>query len=210
MTSRTDPPPDSPPDSPSDSTADLKKSLRAEAAARRAVAHGQRGDTAGAVLADRFRDAFSDRLSRVVVSLYWPMRNEIDVRPLISALAADGAQTALPVMMGSAAALTFRAWRIGDELVPGAFGVQEPADDAPLLVPDIIVTPLLAFDAAGNRLGYGGGYYDRTLCDLRAGREIVAVGIGYDEQEFPDVPGDTGDEILDMIVTDRRILRIGE
>lgn len=198
VTSRTEP------------TAELKQSLRDEAAARRAVAHGARSDTAGTALADRFRAAFSDRLSGAVVSLYWPMRDEIDVRALIGALAADGAQTALPVMAGPDAALIFRAWRIGDVLVPGVFGVHEPVGDASVMVPDIVVAPLLAFDAAGNRLGYGGGYYDRTLRDLRAGRDIVAVGVGYDEQEFHGVPGDTGDEILDMIVTDRRTLRVGE
>ncbi|MFT5485987.1 MAG: 5-formyltetrahydrofolate cyclo-ligase [Paracoccaceae bacterium] len=198
VTSRTEP------------TAELKQSLRHEAAARRAVAHGARSATAGAALADSFRAAFAARLSGAVVSLYWPMRDEIDARALIGALAADGAQTALPVMAGPDAVLTFRAWRIGDVLVPGAFGVHEPVGDAPVLVPDIVVAPLLAFDAAGNRLGYGGGYYDRTLRDLRAGRDIVAVGVGYDEQEFRCVPGDTGDEILDMIVTDRRTLRVGE
>lgn len=198
MTSRTDP------------TADIKQSLRKDAAARRAVAHAARCETAGAALAERFRAAFSDRLSRAVVSLYWPMRDEIDLRPLIGALADAGTQTALPVMAGPGAALLFRAWRIGDALVPGEFGVHEPGDDAAVVAPDIVVAPLLAFDAAGNRLGYGGGYYDRTLNDLRAHRDIVAVGVGYDEQEFPAVPGDTGDEILDMIVTDRRTLRVGE
>jgi 5-formyltetrahydrofolate cyclo-ligase len=76
------------------------------------------------------------------------------------------------------------------------------------LTPDIVVAPLLAFDVTGNRLGYGGGYYDRTLRDLRAGGAIIAVGVGYDEQEISSVPGHTGDEILDMIITDRRTLRV--
>lgn len=190
--------------------ADIKQSLRRRAGARRAAVHANSAETAGAALAKRFRSAFSDRLAGAVVSFYWPMRDEIDVRPLIDVVAAADAQTALPVMAGAAAPLAFRAWRTGDALVPGAFGVHEPAEGAPALEPDVIVAPLLAFDAGGNRLGYGGGYYDRTLRDLRARRKIVAVGVGYDEQEFSSVPGDTGDEILDMIITDRRTLRVGE
>lgn len=198
MTSRTAP------------TADSKQSLRRDAAARRAAAHAVRCERAGASLAVRFDAAFADRLARSIVALYWPMRDEIDVRDLTAALGAAGAQTALPVMAGADAPLIFRAWSTGDALVPGTFGVHEPAASAPLLVPDIVVVPLLAFDAAGNRLGYGGGYYDCTLRDLRARRDIVAVGVGYDEQEFSRVPVHTGDEILDMIVTDRRTLRVGE
>jgi len=138
------------------------------------------------------------------------MRDEIDVRGLIGALATAGAQVVLPVMAGADLPLVFREWRAGDELLPGAFGVREPADDARVLTPDIVVAPLLAFDVAGNRLGYGGGYYDRTLRDLRAGGAIIAVGVGYDEQEISSVPGHTGDEILDMIITDRRTLRVGK
>jgi 5-formyltetrahydrofolate cyclo-ligase len=188
----------------------IKQSLRVEAAIRRATVHAARSETAGAALAARFLAAFSDWLPGVVVSLYWPMCDEIDVRELIGGLAADGVQMALPVMAGSDAPLIFREWRTGDALLPGAFGVYEPAGDAPTLEPDIAVTPLLAFDAAGNRLGYGGGYYDRTLRDLRGRREIIAVGVGYDEQEISSIPGHTGDEILDMIITDQRTLRAGE
>lgn len=188
----------------------IKRSLRAEVAIRRAPVHAARGDTAGAALTDRFRAAFAGRLSGAAVSLYWPMRDEIDVCDLIDALAADGARTALPVMSGRDAALLFREWRTGDALMPGTFGVHEPAGDAAILRPDIVVVPLLAFDAAGNRLGYGGGYYDRTLRALRADGDVVAVGVGYDEQEISSVPGHTGDEILDMIITDRRTLRVGK
>ena len=131
-------------------------------------------------------------------------------RAELDALATAGAQVVLPVMAGADLPLGFREWRAGDELLPGAFGVREPADDARVLTPDIVVAPLLAFDVAGNRLGYGGGYYDRTLRDLRAGGAIIAVGVGYDEQEISSVPGHTGDEILDMIITDRRTLRVGK
>ena len=186
-----------------------KQMLRHQACSRREEAHAARGDTAGAALTCLFRAAFSGRLQGVTVALYWPMRDEIDVRSLIGALAADGVRTVLPVMEGPHEALVFREWRPGDVLVPGMFGVEEPAADAPALTPDIVVTPLLAFDAAGNRLGYGGGFYDRTLRGLRARYNTLAIGGAYDEQEFPTLPVHTGDEVLDMIITDRRILSVG-
>ena len=192
------------------SPAAIKQSLRAEAAIRRASVHAARGEIAGVALTESFRAAFAGKLSEAVVSLYWPMRDEIDVRNLIDSLAADGVRTALPVMVGMDVPLVFREWHTGDALVPGTFGVHEPAGDADILAPDIVVVPLLAFDAVGNRLGYGGGYYDRTLRSLRAGGDVIAVGVGYDEQEISSVPGHTGDEILDMIITDRRSLRVGK
>ncbi len=187
-----------------------KQARRAEGANPPPAVYAGRREIAGAARPHRLVAAFAGKLSGAVVSLYWPMRDEVDVRDLIDALAAEGARTALPVMSGRDAALVFREWRTGDALAPGTFGVHEPAADARILVPDIVVAPLLAFDAAGNRLGYGGGYYDRSLRALRAGGDVVAVGVGYDEQEISSVPGHTGDEILDMIITDRRTLRVGK
>ncbi len=190
--------------------ADIKESLRHQATTRRAQAHAQRRDTAGAAFTGLFRRAFSGRLGGVTVALYWPTRDEIDVRDLIGVLAADDIRTALPVMAGPHSALVFREWRPGDTLIKGRFGVDEPGISAPALTPNILVAPLLAFDAAGNRLGYGGGYYDRTIRELRARCDIIAVGAAYKEQEFPAVPGHTSDEILDMVISDRRIFSAGD
>jgi 5-formyltetrahydrofolate cyclo-ligase len=183
---------------------DQKERLRRGASARRAAAHADRAATAGQALADLFVGALAQRLPGATVSLFWPMRDEIDVRVLFSSLAAGGVRTALPVMAGAGEPLAFRAWAPGDALVGAPFGVSEPAEDAPAAAPDIVGVPLLAFDARGNRLGYGGGYYDRTLRALRASGDILAVGICYDEQEFPELPHHAGDEALDMIITDRR------
>lgn len=184
-----------------------KERLRREASLRRAAAHAARADTAGQAMARLFVDALADRLPGAIVALFWPMRDEIDVRVLFSSLAAAGVTTALPVMTHSDAPLRFRAWVPGDALVAAAFGVSEPAADAPAVVPDIVGVPLLAFDARGIRLGYGGGYYDRTLRALRAGGDVLAVGLCYDEQEFPELPHHAGDASLDMIITDRRSVR---
>ena len=192
-----------------------KSALRRQAVLQRETAHAERAAEAAAALADRFVDALGPRLERrmdggPVVSLYWPMRDEIDVRPLMAELVRRGARLALPAMRGADRPLLFRRWREGDPLVPGAFGVQEPGPDARETVPDIVVVPLLAFDAGGNRLGYGGGYYDRTLRALRqAGAGIVAVAVGFDEQELPAVPEEPWDEKPDMIVTDRRCIVAG-
>jgi len=190
-----------------DSLNDQKQALRRDASDRRAAAHADRADSAGAALAQRFCAALQDRLTGTVVSLFAPMRDEIEAGVLFAALIDHGARTALPVMDGPEAPLVFRAWSPGDPLVDAAFGVREPTEDALTVLPDIVGVPLLAFDRTGNRLGYGGGYYDRTLRALRAAHDIIAVGICYDEQEMPDIPTHQRDERLDMIITDRRTIR---
>jgi 5-formyltetrahydrofolate cyclo-ligase len=101
----------------------------------------------------------------------------------------------------------FRAWRPGDALVAAGFGTQEPAADRPEVRPDIVLAPLLACDERGWRLGYGGGYYDRTLRRLRGDGAVLAVGVGYDEQVVAAVPHEDFDEPLDWIATDARLIR---
>ena len=190
-----------------DSLNDQKQAQRRDASDRRAAVHAERADSAGAALAKRFCAALQYRLAGTVVSLFSPMRDEIEAGALFAALVDHDARTALPVMDGPEAPLVFRAWSPGDPLVDAAFGVREPAEDAPTVLPHIVGVPLLAFDHTGNRLGYGGGYYDRTLRSLRAAHDIIAVGICYDEQEMPDIPTHQRDERLDMIITDRRTIR---
>ena len=187
-----------------DSPTDEKQALRRRAQSVRATAHAARSEAASTALAEMFCRTLADRLAESAVALYWPMRDEIDVRPLITRLAEMAVR-----MTGATDPLTFRAWVPGDALIAAAFGVQEPAASAPRVIPDIVAVPLLAVDAVGNRLGYGGGYYDRTLRDLRSCGKIVAVGVAYDEQEFAAVPRHTGDEILDMVITDRRVVAAG-
>jgi 5-formyltetrahydrofolate cyclo-ligase len=189
---------------------DQKQRLRKQAVDRRAEAHAARGAVAGVALAERFCGVLADRMSGAAVSLFWPIGDEIDVTNIFAALAGQDVRTALPVMAGRDEPLTFRAWTPGDPLVDAAFGVREPEPTAPIIDPDIVAVPLLAFDATGNRLGYGGGYYDRTLCTIRAQRDVLAVGICYDEQEFPVLPRHGGDEPLDMILTDRRTILAGQ
>ncbi len=145
---------------------------------------------------------------RAIVAAYWPMGSEIDPRPLMDKLAKAGNPICLPVVVGPDTGLIFRRWSPGDPLVPAGFGIKEPEPSAPEMLPDLFLVPMLAFDRRGYRLGYGGGFYDRTLQAARAERQVLAVGIALAEQEMPEVPADAHDQQLDMIVTDRDTIRI--
>lgn len=136
-----------------------------------------------------------------VLSGYMPMRTEID--PL-SAMAAHQGPVGVPVIVGKAQPLRFREWSPGCPMVAGDFGALIPADGA-WLDPEVLIVPLLAFDASGYRLGYGGGFYDRTLEGLRTRHRVLAVGFAFAAQEVAAVPIDATDQRLDMIVTDQGI-----
>jgi 5-formyltetrahydrofolate cyclo-ligase len=139
-----------------------------------------------------------------VVSGYWPFRSEIDPRPLLTRLAALGARLALPVTppKGSDQPLAFRLWADGDDLSPGHFPVHEPGEGAEVVEPDLILTPLLAFDRRGHRLGYGAGHFDRTLGRLRALKPVTVLGLAFADQEVARVPSGPHDQKLDGIVTE--------
>lgn len=190
----------------SSGTAESEKSeLRSEATRRRAEAHAARAAAAAQDLVRLFAAALGDEIdTAAVVALYWPIRTEIDVRPLMQNLGDRGTGLALPVVGAPDSPLAFRSWCPGDAMRRGVFGIEEPLETAPAATPDIVVTPLLGFDGQGHRLGYGGGYYDRSLRALRASGDVRAVGVAFDEQEFAAVPSAANDEILDMVVTDRR------
>ena len=140
-----------------------------------------------------------------VFSAYLPISSEIDPRPLIHHLIAAGLVCVLPVIGDADAPLQFHRWQPGDPLQSGPFDTQEPAADAPQLAPQLLLLPLLAFDAAGHRLGYGGGFYDRTLSALRhAGNgtpPITAVGLAFAGQMVETVPAASTDVPLDWVVT---------
>lgn len=176
----------------------LKDELRRRALAARQTAH-EADPAAGERLVEHF--PFELLAPGAVVSGYWPLPGEIDPRPLMAALAARGARLALPVIIAPGSPLVFREWKAGDKLEPRAFGLMEPGESAPELVPDILLVPLLAIDPDGNRLGFGRGYYDRTLAGLRAGGAPVAVGLAYEAQMVAAVPVDEFDQPLDWVVT---------
>lgn len=139
-----------------------------------------------------------------VVSGYWAIGEEIDVRPALSALLDVGVTVSLPVMGEKEAPLIFRQWRPDSTVDHRLWGIYEPRADAPQVRPDLVLVPLLAFDATGGRLGYGGGYYDRTLALLRAdgGPAILACGIAFAAQEVAQVPCEPYDMRLDAVITE--------
>jgi 5-formyltetrahydrofolate cyclo-ligase len=133
-----------------------------------------------------------------ILSGYMPMRTEIDPLP---AMAAHQGPVCVPVIIAKAQALRFREWSPGCNMIPGDFGALIPADGA-WMDPEILIVPLLAYDARGYRLGYGGGFYDRTLQSLRARGPVLAVGFAFAAQQVDEVPIDDTDQPLDMIVTE--------
>jgi len=142
----------------------------------------------------------------ITVAGYSPINSEFDPFPLMHALAARGATLALPVVIARDHALIFRAWRPDEALVRGSYGIFQPSSDAPEIDPDIVLVPLAAFDRAGYRIGYGRGYYDRTLQNLRAVKKITVIGIAFAVQEIDIVPRLPHDEQLDCVLTERELI----
>lgn len=140
------------------------------------------------------------------ISGYWPIRTEIDPRPTLAEAAARG-PVGLPVVGAAGSPLTFRLWEPGTAMERGAFGAAVPVGTAEM-EPELLILPLLAFDRAGGRLGYGGGFYDRTLERLRARRATLAVGFAFAAQEVDTVPMEPVDQRLDLLVTEREVIEI--
>ena len=169
----------------------------------------QRGAIARVDWADMAKDAAAHFLEGVpittgqVVALYWPIRDEIDCKPLLTALVDSGQPVCLPVVLGDGEPLELRLWEEGQPLYPSGFGTLAPAETAPVVEPDIVVIPLLGFDKLGTRLGYGKGYYDRTLA--RLSRKPLLVGYAFSGQELDFIPRETHDMPLDILVTEAGI-----
>ncbi len=155
----------------------------------------------GQLLADRCLAEF--RLpSGSTVAGFWPLPAEIDIRPLLVALHARGHAIALPVTPPRGSPLSFRPWRPGELLLPGRFGTLVPAG-AVEVTPTVVLVPCLAFDRAGRRLGYGGGYYDRTLAGLP---RATAIGCAFAAQEVDAVPAGDYDALLQAVATERGLI----
>lgn len=183
----------------------LKKLLRVRAGEARRAACASAGADAPAALAS-LADLINVSPGDVVAG-YWPMGDEMDPRPLMLELASRGARLALPVVVGRGQGLSFRSWVPGDALEPGEHGTFHPACDAPECLPALVLVPLLAFDRRGFRLGYGGGYYDRTLESLRASAHLTTMGVAYSAQEVDAVPHDDFDQRLDWVATENGLLK---
>jgi 5-formyltetrahydrofolate cyclo-ligase len=175
---------------------DVKALARTEAFARRAKAFAAGQGQAAEILAD-----YLAAQAGKVLSGYMPMRTEIDPLP---AMAAHQGPVGVPVIIGKGQVLRFREWTPGCRLVEGAFKALIPAEGA-WVEPEVLIVPLLAFDTRGYRLGYGGGFYDRTLEGLRARGPVFAVGFAFAAQEVAEVPIETTDQRLDAVVTEKGV-----
>jgi 5-formyltetrahydrofolate cyclo-ligase len=140
------------------------------------------------------------------VSGYSPLKSEISPVPLMRRLADAGAQLALPAIAGRGHPLIMRSWAFGVRLGTGQWGIREPKPEAPEVFPDFLIVPLLAFDRAGYRLGYGAGYYDMTIARLRKMKRIVAMGVAFAAQEIETVPKNSFDQKLDFVLTEREVI----
>jgi 5-formyltetrahydrofolate cyclo-ligase len=197
------------PDRMSDATLiEAKAGLRREALARRDTLPATMRQAAAETIARR--DFPLDVRPGVLVSGFSSIGSEINPLPLMRRLAECGARLALPVVVGRGRPLALRAWAFGEPLNKGQWGIREPPPTAPEVDPDIVLTPLAAFDRAGHRIGYGAGYYDLTLAGLRARKPIVAVGLAFAAQQIAAVPATARDERLDLVLTEREVIDFRE
>ncbi|MCP8940152.1 5-formyltetrahydrofolate cyclo-ligase [Alsobacter sp. SYSU M60028] len=174
-----------------------KAALRAAALARR--------DALPAETRERYSHAVAERAARLPlgpgpVSGFWPIRSELDPRPLMRLLAARGATLALPRV--ERPSLSFRKFAFDDPLVSAGFGLSEPPPHAPVVRPAVMLVPLAAFDRRGHRIGYGAGLYDRAIAAAADGAPLLTVGVAFSTQEVPSVPDEAHDRALDWIVTE--------
>ena len=182
----------------------IKADLRRDAVARRdALPPDMRKAAAEAIAARAFPLPIT---SGTIVSGFMPMKSEINPLPLMQKLSSAGALLALPRIVGRGHPLSMWAWEFGAPLERGQWDIREPRADAPEVDPDILIVPLLVFDRAGYRLGFGAGYYDMTLTALRARKTIAAVGIAFAAQEIEAVPRTERDARLDLVLTEREVI----
>jgi 5-formyltetrahydrofolate cyclo-ligase len=184
---------------------DLKRRARTAANAQRLQAHKTLGERAGLMLAQHELPVIRKE-AIASVSGFYPYQAEINVLPLLARLVSEGWRTALPIVMAKGAPLTFRAWAPGEPTGRGIWDIHIPLETADELQPDVLLVPMLAFDRRGYRLGYGGGFYDRTLAELRKLKPVVAIGVAYALQEMDEIPAAPYDEPLDWILTERGVI----
>jgi 5-formyltetrahydrofolate cyclo-ligase len=180
-----------------------KAKLREQALARRDALPAEMRAAAAEAIAAR---ALPVAVKGLIVSGFMPLKSEINPLPLLRKLADAGARLALPAIAGRGKPLIMRAYKFGDELARGQWGIREPKPEAAEVAPDILIVPLAAFDRAGHRIGYGAGYYDLTITALRAKKPVTAIGIAFAAQEIPQVPATERDERLDLVLTEREVI----
>jgi 5-formyltetrahydrofolate cyclo-ligase len=189
--------------SPPDKT--TKAALRGEAGARRDILTTAERQRASAIITER-AIAIAQAIRPRVLGAYMPIWSEVDSRPVISWAHDNDIAVVLPAVV-DATRLAFRRHRSGDLLDAGRFGTQAPPSHAEIATPDVVISPMIAFDRTGMRLGYGGGFYDREITRLRAeGHRPLLIGVAFAAQEVPAIPAEPHDVRMDWIVTEKETL----
>jgi 5-formyltetrahydrofolate cyclo-ligase len=183
-----------------------KKNMRNEPRARRVALSSALPDFAERIVA---RAPALNLPDNCIVGGYVALPGEADPNLLLKHLEANGHAIAFPRVTAKGEALAFHLWHAGRMLSPGAFGIPEPSPDWPLATPRALLVPLLAFDSEGFRIGYGGGFYDRTLAELSEKGQVLAIGIAFAGQRVEHIPRDVNDRRLDMVVTEAGIENFG-
>jgi len=184
-----------------------KSALRIEYLARRQGLPAATAAAHATAISQRVLEALSADCR--CVGGYAAFRHEVPVQKILQELAARGIKTALPCVVEPNQPLVFRRWEPGNPLVKGPFNTEQPEVSAPLALPDVLLVPVLVFDRRGHRIGFGAGYYDRTLQRLREQKSLrLAIGVAYSLQESKSLPADKHDEKLNMIVTEKEIIRV--
>jgi 5-formyltetrahydrofolate cyclo-ligase len=182
----------------------LKDRIRREAFARRDGLDKALRRAASRAIAERAL-ALPELRDIQPVGGYWPIRSEVDPRPLMRRLLKRGQEVALSQIIHPR--LSWRLWRPGDVLIRGGFGVREPGPDAPECFPMALLVPLAAFDRACHRIGYGKGHFDRAIAALSEMHPLLTVGLAFSAQQIERVPGEAHDRVLDLVVTEAEVIR---
>ena len=155
----------------------------------------------------KFLTFMKNKIKFKFVAIYYPIKSEISPLKLVSISKKLGLTVSLPVMFKGLKSLSFKVWSGDQKLKKSYYGILEPSYENKFIIPEIMIVPLLAFDKNLNRLGYGKGYYDTTIKDIRnKGRLFLTVGLGYDNQEFPKIPIEKHDQKMDVIMTEKKII----
>ena len=188
----------------SDTPAARKEQLRLEAFERRNALDKAWRQQASRAIADQVL-ALPELRDLQPVGGYWPIRSEVDPRPILRGLVKRGQIAALSQILHPH--LSWREWRPGDVLVKGGFGVREPGPDAPQCFPKALLVPIAAFDRRGGRIGYGKGHFDRSIAALSTHHPVLTIGLAYAVQEIEQLPAEAHDRRLDYVVTEAETIR---
>ncbi len=183
----------------------FRKAKRAELLANRAALSFHDRQAFAESLTAHLRTAV-DLHAYPVLGFYWPIRGELDLRGIAQRHVEAGHRVALPVVVAKNAPIEFWEWEPASAMQRGLWNIPVPAERR-VVVPDALLVPLLGHDAAGYRLGYGGGYYDRTLAAL--GQKPLCIGVGYDDASVATIHPQPHDIPMDFVVTERRVQRVG-